>query len=123
VVLTAPRSDDYEEESILSFRPDSVTIESGLGFVRGLSVMPALLTERRWGELYNLSYRDPNRLAIGIDVGTVLELRSGGAVVRGTGAAVVLDGRAARFAIGDNGVLGARYVMLDSFVAGDRVKP
>ena len=27
------------------------------------------------------------------------------------------------FAIGDNGVLGARYVMLDSFVAGDRVKP
>jgi cyanophycinase-like exopeptidase len=123
VVLSAPRSDDYEEESILSFRPDSVTIESGLGFVRGLSVMPALLTERRWGELYNLSYRDPNRLAIGIDVGTALELRSGGAFVRGTGAAVVLDGREAHFAIGDNGVLGARYVMLDSFVAGDRVKP
>ncbi len=123
VVLTAPRSDDYEEESIISFRPDSVPIESGLAFVRGLSVMPALLTERRWGELYNLSYRDPQRLAIGIDIGTALELRSSGAFVRGTGAAVVLDGRVARFAIGDNGVLGARYVMLDTFVAGERVKP
>jgi cyanophycinase len=123
VVRTPPRSDDYEEESIISFRPDSVMIDAGLAFVGELSIEPALLPERRWGELYNLSYRDPKRLAIGVDVGTALELRQAGAVVRGTSAIVVLDGRSARFAVGDNGALGARYVMLDSFIDGGRVTP
>jgi hypothetical protein len=36
---------------------------------------------------------------------------------------VTLDGRYAAFAIGSNGALGARYVLLDSYVDGDAVMP
>ncbi len=119
---TAPRTDDIENEAIASFRPDSVTITPGLAFLRGLAVEPGLMTERRWGQLYNLLYRDSTVLALGIDVGTALELTSTGARVHGTSAVVLLDGRFAQFGVGSNGALAARYVLLDSFVAGDRVR-
>jgi cyanophycinase len=120
---TAPRTDEIEDEAIASFRPDSVPIDPGLAFIRKLAIEPGLMTERRWGQLYNLIYHDHGLLAVGIDVGTALELTHAGAVVRGTSAVVILDGRAARFAVGDNGTLGAQYVMLDSFVDRDKVKP
>lgn len=123
MTLTAPRTDDIEEESIASFRPDSVTIEPGLAFLSGVAIEPGLMAERRWGQLYNLLYRDQTLLAFGVDSGTALEVTSSGAVVRGTSAVVALDGRAAAFNLGDNGALGARYVMLDSFIDGDRVRP
>lgn len=123
VTATAPRTDEIETEAINSFRPDSVLVQPGRAFLAGVAIEPGLLPERRWGELYNLIYRDPTILAIGIDVGTALEMSGEGATVRGTSATVVLDGRAARFAVGSNGALGARYVRLDSYVDGDRVAP
>ena len=52
-----------------------------------------------------------------------VELTPAGATVRGPSAAVVLDGRAAAFAVGSNGALGARYVVLDSFVDQDAIVP
>lgn len=120
---TAPRTDDIENESINSFRPDSVAAQPGLAFLSSVAIEPGLLPERRWGELYNLIYRDHSMLAIGVDVGTALEITSEGAAVIGTGVVVVLDGRAAQFAVGSNGALGARYVRLDSYVDGDWIEP
>jgi cyanophycinase len=112
-----------EEASILSFRPDSVTFQDGLGFVPGIAVEPRLLPDRQWGQLYNLLNRDHQALAIGIDVGTALELTQDGARVFGSRAVITLDGRYASYGIGSNDVLGARYVILDSFVDGDRLAP
>ncbi|HEX6292196.1 MAG TPA: hypothetical protein VFZ66_23610 [Herpetosiphonaceae bacterium] len=118
-----PTSSGLEEASIIDFRPDGVTVRSGLGFVDGLAVEPRMLPDRHWGRLYNLLYRDRALLGLGIDVGTAVEITQSGATVHGTSAVVALDGRYASFAVGANGALGARYVLLDSFVAGESVMP
>jgi cyanophycinase len=112
-----------EEAAILSFRPDSVAIQDGLGFVPGVAFEPRLLPDRHWGQLYNLLNRNKQVLAIGIDVGVALELTQAGASVFGSRTVVSLDGRAASFATGGNGALGARYVVFDSFVDGDTLTP
>jgi hypothetical protein len=52
-----------------------------------------------------------------------LELTQAGASVVGSRTVVTLDGRAASFATGSNEVLGAGYVVFDSFVDGDRLVP
>jgi len=120
----APPSDaSLEEDSIIDFRTDGVVVRSGLAFVNGLAVEPRLLPDRHWGRLYNLIYRDQALLGLGIDVGTAVEITSSGVSVHGRSAAVTLDGRYASFVVGSNGALGARYVLLDSFVAGDSVAP
>ncbi|HEY0733988.1 MAG TPA: hypothetical protein VGD69_03710 [Herpetosiphonaceae bacterium] len=110
-----------EEDSIVDFRPDGVDIRTGLAFVGGLAVEPRMVFDRHWGKLYNLVARDRSLLGLGIDVGTAVEITATGATVHGTSTAVILDGRYASFAVGSNGALGARYVLLDSFVAGDRI--
>jgi cyanophycinase len=112
-----------EEVSVQSFRPDSVTIQNGLGFVPGAAFEPRLLPDRHWGQLYNLLNRNKQALAIGIDIGTALELTQDGARVFGNRTVVTLDGRAASFAPGSNGVMSARYVVFDSFVDGDPLVP
>ncbi|MBV9791031.1 MAG: Type 1 glutamine amidotransferase-like domain-containing protein, partial [Chloroflexi bacterium] len=112
-----------EEDSIVDFRPDGVDIRSGLAFVSGLAVEPRMVFDRHWGKLYNLVARDRSLLGLGIDVGTAVEITAAGATIYGNNTAVVLDGRYASFAVGSNGALGARYVLLDSFVAGDRLAP
>jgi cyanophycinase len=127
-VMTAnppPPSDTagLEEASIRSFRPDSVAMRAGLGLVPGVAFEPRLLPDRHWGHLYNLLYSNHGVLGVGIDVGTAVELTQAGATVRGMSAAVVLDGRYATFSGGGNGTLGARYVLLDSYVEGDAVAP
>ena len=100
-----------------------MTVRDGLGFVSGAAFEPRLLPDRHWGQLYNLLYRDHQLLAIGVDVGTALELTQAGGVVRGTSAVVALDGRYAGFSVGSNDGLGARYTLLNSYVAGDAVTP
>jgi cyanophycinase len=118
-----PSSAGLEEDSIIDFRPTGVTVRSGLAFVSGLAVEPRLLPDRHWGRLYNLIYRDQSLLGLGIDVGAAVEVTPSGMAVHGDSAAVTLDGRYASFVVGSNGALGARYVMLDSFVAGENVAP
>jgi cyanophycinase len=112
-----------EEASILSFGLDSVTIQNGLGFVPGVAVEPRVLPDRQWGQLYHLLYRSPQTLAIGIDIGTALELAQDGPHAAGSRAVLTLDGRYGSYSAGGNGALGARYVIFDSFVAGDDVRP
>ena len=75
------------------------------------------------GRLYNLLRAAPGRLAVGVDVGTALELGSSGPVARGSSTVVVLDGRYGSFGTGSNGAVSARWVLLDSYVDGDAVGP
>jgi len=112
-----------EDASVKSFRPESVTVEAGLGWVSKVAFEPRLLPDRHWGRLYNILNSNHSVLGVGIDVGTAVELRQTGATVVGTSAAVTLDGRYASYKLGSNQVLGATYVILDSFVDGDRVLP
>jgi cyanophycinase-like exopeptidase len=126
MTVNAPPPSDtagLEEASVKSFRPDSVTVEPGLAWVPGAAFEPRLLPDRHWGRLYNILYRHHDVLGVGIDVGTAIELTQAGATVVGTSAAVVLDGRYAAYSQDATGALGAIYVILDSFVAGDQIGP
>lgn len=122
-VDATPTDDSLEDDSLGDFLVKRVNVRDGRGFLAGVAIEPRLMPDRHWGRLYNLLYRDPGLLAIGIDVGTALEVTQAGAVVRGNSAVVALDGRYATFAVGSNGALGARWVVLNSYVAGDAVTP
>jgi cyanophycinase len=112
-----------EEASSVDFLVDGVTLAPGLGWLSDVSVEPRLLPDRHWGRLYNLLRAAPGRLAVGVDVGTAVELGSSGPVARGSSTVVVLDGRYGSFGIGSNGAVSARWVLLDSYVDGDAVAP
>jgi cyanophycinase len=115
-----------EAAAIAEFRPDSVTPVAGLGWA-DIAVEPGIVSNRHWGRLYNLlaSSAAADRLALGIDAGTAVEFRSELArpVVVGESAAVLLDGRYGSFGDGSNGALAARWVVLDTYVAGEELAP
>jgi hypothetical protein len=56
-------------------------------------------------------------------VNTAIEFTSTGAKVLGSNTVVVFDGRFASYALGTNGALSERYVLLDTFVEGDVLLP
>lgn len=101
----------------------AANVSAGFGFAPLLAIEPRLLPDRRWGRLYNLLSVHPATLAIGVDIGTAVEITQAGAKVLGSSAAVVLDGRYASFGVGNNGALSARYVVLDSFVDNEEIAP
>jgi hypothetical protein len=70
-------------------------------------VAPRLFPDYQWPQLLQLAAADPRDLAVGIDVGTALEIAGGVATARGSSAAGVVDGRAANFRTGSNGSLSA----------------
>lgn len=112
---------ELEEEAISDFRPGDVAITAGLGVLPGVAVEPRLMPERRWGQLYNLVAAPASALGLGIDTGTALELSPSYATVYGDSVALTLDGRQASFGVGANGALRASYVILDTFVDGERI--
>jgi cyanophycinase len=111
-----------EAASSEDFLVDGVAIADGLGWLAGLAVEPRLLPDRHWGRLYQLLRDDPARPAVGIDVGTALELGAA-ATARGGSDVVVLDGRSAIVGTGTNGAVSAHWVVLDSYVDGEAIAP
>lgn len=118
-----PTADSLETDSMNDFLTTGVTIQPGLNWVPGLAIEPRLVVERHWGRLYNHLARNSGLLGLGIDGNTAVEVTATGATVWGSNTVVVLDGRAASFAVGSNGAVGAQYVVLDSFVQGDLIAP
>jgi cyanophycinase-like exopeptidase len=118
-----PTSSNIETVSVEDFRVDGVDQRAGLGWLSGVSIEPRVLPDRHWGRLFNLLRAAPGRLGVGIDVGTAIEFGPSGATVRGSSAAVVLDPRSATFADGSNGVLGATWVIADTFADTDTIAP
>jgi cyanophycinase len=119
-------TDEIEAAAVAEFRPDSVHPVAGLGWI-GLGVEPGIVSNRHWGRLYNDLAVAPEagRLGYGIDAGTAIELRPDLAapLVVGEGVVVALDGRYGSFAVGTNGTLAARWVLLDTFVGGQAIAP
>ncbi len=82
-----------------------------------------MVMDRHWGRIYNQLYRNHNLLGVGLDVNTAIVVTSSGATVSGANVALIADGRYASYALGTNGALSERYVLLDTYVEGDALLP
>jgi cyanophycinase len=120
---STPTSASLEDDSMGDFLFSGVTVQPGLNWVPGVAVEPRMLIDRHWGRAYNHLYRNHALLGLGVDGSTALEFTATGANVWGINTVVVFDGRYASYAIGTNGALSERYVMLDTFVQGDAITP
>lgn len=118
-----PSSASLEDDSMGDFLYSGVTIQPGLNWISGIAVEPRMVMDRHWGRAYNHLYRNSSLLALGVDVNTAVEFTAAGAVVWGKNTVVVFDGRFASYALGTNGALSERYIILDTFVEGDLITP
>jgi cyanophycinase-like exopeptidase len=94
-----------------------------LNWIPGVAVEPRMVMDRHWGRVYNQLYRNHALLGLGVDVNTAIEFTATSANVWGKNTVVVFDGRFASYALGTNGALSERYVLLDTYVEGDAILP
>src|SRR5215216_3122738 len=118
-----PTSSSLESASMGDFLFSGVRIQSGLNWIPGIAVEPRMVMDRHWGRVYNHLYRNHAVLGLGVDVNTAIEFTPTGANVWGKNTVVVFDGRNATYALGTNGALSVRYVLLDTYVEGDTILP
>lgn len=120
VANSNPTGDDYQDLSISSFKAETLTILPGLGIVPGAAFQPQLTDWQHWGRIYSLTMAHPETITFGISEMTAIVLdRKDDATLAGERSAIALDGRAATYAVGDNGAFTAFNVMLDAFAPGD----
>jgi cyanophycinase-like exopeptidase len=119
----SPTSASLEDDSMGDFLLSGVTIQDGLNWLPGLAIEPRMVLDRHWGRMYNQLYRNHSLLGVGIDADSAVELTPSGATVWGMNTVAVFDGRSASYALGSNGALSERYVMLDTYVEGDPIVP
>jgi cyanophycinase len=122
-VDATPTSASLEDDSMGDFLSSGVTIQPGLNWIPGVAVEPRMVMDRHWGRLYNYLYRNHNLLGLGLDVNTAIEFTATSAKVWGKNTVVVFDGRYATYALGTNGALSERYILLDTYVEGDVLMP
>src|SRR5260221_352635 len=118
-----PSAASLEDDSQGDFLFSGVTIQPGLNWISGVAVEPRMVIDRHWGRIYNQLYRNHNLLRVGLDVNTAIVVTSSGATVSGANVALIADGRYASYALGTNGALSERYVLLDTYVEGDALLP
>jgi cyanophycinase len=118
-----PTSSSLEGDSVEDFLLSGVDIKPGLNWIPGVAVEPRMVMDRHWGRIYNHLYRNHALLGLGVDVNTAIEFTATGANVWGKNTVVVFDGRYATYALGTNGALSERYVLLDTYVEGDALMP
>jgi cyanophycinase len=118
-----PSSASLESDSMGDLLYNGVTIKPGLNWLPGVAVEPRMVMDRHWGRLYNHLYRNHALLGLGVDVNTAIEFTGTGATVWGKNTVVIFDGRFASYALGTNGALSERYVLLDTYVEGDPLLP
>jgi cyanophycinase-like exopeptidase len=114
--------DEAEAATQKSFLQGSTTISTGLNLV-GAMFEPQVMNDNRWGRLFSLAYRHPDRIAFGLAQNTGLEITRDGVKVIGDNAIVALDLRNARLTTGSNDGLVMANGWLDVFATGDDVKP
>ena len=118
-----PTSASLEDDSMGDFLFSGVSIQSALNWIPGIAVEPRMVIDRHWGRVYNHLYRNHSLLGLGVDVNTAIEFATTGANVWGKNTVIVFDGRYATYALGTNGALSERYVLLDTYVEGDALMP
>jgi cyanophycinase len=103
-----------------SFIAGYVQTAPGLNLLPTAVIEPRVLPDYRYGRLANHIYQRPDVVVFGVEPGTALEIRPSAVTVIGESAALVLDGRYGRaLAAGNNGVIAATWLLLDSYSAGD----
>jgi cyanophycinase len=122
-VDATPTSSSLESDSMGDFLLSGVNIQPGLNWIPGIAVEPRMVMDRHWGRVYNHLYRNHALLGLGVDVNTAIEFTATGAQAWGKNTVVVFDGRYATYALGTNGALSERYVLLDTYVEGDTILP
>lgn len=118
-----PTSSSLEDDSMGDFLLNGVTVTPGLNWLPGLAIEPHMVMDRHWGRVYNQLYRNHALLGLGIDINTAVEFTATGAKVWGKNTVAVFDGRYGSYAVGTNGALSARYIVLDTYVEGDALMP
>ena len=118
-----PTAASLEGDSMEDFLFSGVTIQPGLNWIPGVAVEPRMVMDRHWGRVYNHLYGNHTLLGLGVDVNTAVEFTATGAKVWGKNTVVVFDGRYGSYALGTNGALSERYVLLDTYVEGDAILP
>ena len=84
-----------------------------------LAFEPLLTWDQKWGRIYALTMLRPNTIAVGLSEITAIKLQANSARLLGERSAVVLDGRGATYANGENGAFSAFNVVLDTYANGE----
>jgi cyanophycinase len=105
-----------------SFRAGETQLVPGLGLVDAM-FEPQVLADNRWGRLFSLGYRRPERVVFGLNRDSALELTAAGPRALGANAVLALDLRLARLATGANGAFGIANGLLDVFAPGRPIAP
>ncbi|CAN5115971.1 Type 1 glutamine amidotransferase-like domain-containing protein [soil metagenome] len=115
-----PTRSDRQNRAIDAFKAGDANIQPGLGIVAGTAFQPVNTLDQHWGRIYSLTMAHPGTISFGISELTAIVLdRKADAHLAGERSVIALDGRAATYAVGDNGAFTAFNVMLDAFAPGD----
>jgi cyanophycinase-like exopeptidase len=112
--------DAVEDDAIAAFMAGNAVLRAGLGVVHE-AFEARLQTDRRWGRLYGIAAQRRQTPVYGISESSGIVLQGGRARAIGPNPLVVLDGRRAFFAKGDNGSLAAFNVLLDVYQSGEAI--
>jgi cyanophycinase-like exopeptidase len=112
--------DAVEDDAIAAFMAGNAVLRAGLGVVHE-AFESRLQTDRRWGRLYGIAAQRRQTPVYGISESSGIVLQGGRARAIGPNPVVVLDGRRAHFAKGDNGSLAAFNVLLDVYQSGEAI--
>jgi cyanophycinase-like exopeptidase len=115
-----PTQSNRQNRAIDAFKAGDANIQPGLGIVAGTAFQPVNTLDQHWGRIYSLTMAHPDTISFGISELTAIVLdRKADAHLAGERSVIALDGRAATYAVGDNGAFTAFNVMLDAFAPGD----
>jgi len=117
-----PSSDD--SGASITIAQGNVVLEEGFGFLSGAIVDQHFLRRRRHNRLISAVLESPERLGVGIDESTAVEVDSEGCwTVRGESVAVVYDARGAEVSVSGDGKLEAAGIRMHVIPAGGEFDP
>ncbi len=102
------------------FLTGQVVFEVGLGLLP-ITIESRLMDGNRWGRLFSLAYNHPEYIAIGLNLGSALEISQDGAHVVGDRSVVTLDLRNAELDSGENRAFVIANGLLDVFAPGEPI--
>lgn len=117
-----PTPVDYEVEASESFIAGHVSIAPGLAIVPGAVIEPRFLYDYLYGRLVSHGRAHPEAVGVGIERGTAVRITPAEIRVLGEMAVMLVDPRLATFwGVGDNGVIAAAWILLDTYASGETI--
>lgn len=111
-------------DAFMTIARDNVVTVDGFAFLPGAVVDQHFLRRRRSNRLISVVLEHPDRVGVGIDESTALEVEPDGTwQVHGASAAVVFDARSARITAPGAAILGASDMKVSVLPAGSRYDP